>query len=127
MKLFTAILLCTFLLAGVVFAAAIDGKWVSVRKVERDGQSFTITQTYELKADGEKLTGTVATSFGEMQMKTDILNGKLDGNSFSFTTVVSTPNGEFKMEYKGAVEGDMLKGAAGREGGQGRPFEAKRQ
>jgi len=39
---------------------------------------------------------------------------------------MSSPRGEFKSVYEGTVEGDMLKGTAAREGGQSRPFEAKR-
>jgi hypothetical protein len=128
MKLLTAaVVIFFFLLAGTCFAADIDGKWVSERKMERDGQAFTIKQTLELKAAGSKLTGTVTVVFGDMEpMKTDIRDGKVDGNKFSFVTVMSTPNGEFKMAYEGTVEGDTLKGSSTREGGQSRPFEAQR-
>jgi hypothetical protein len=128
MKLLTAaVVIFFFLLAGTCFAADIDGKWVSERKMERDGQAFTIKQTLELKAEGSKLTGTVTVVFGDMEpMKSAIRDGKVDGNKFSFVTVASTPNGEFKMVYEGTVEGDTLKGTSTREGGQSRPFEAKR-
>jgi len=51
----------------------------------------------------------------------------IDGNKFAFTTVFSTPNGEYKTLYEGTLEGDTLKGTAGRESGQSRPFEAKRK
>ena len=97
------------LLAATALAGPIDGKWVSERKMERDGQSITIVQTFELKAEGDKL------------------NGKFDGNTFSFTTMISTPNGDMKTSYSGTVEGSVLKGNAEREGGQARPFEAKKQ
>ena len=40
MKLFTAVFLSLMLFAGISAAASIDGKWVSERKMERDGQSF---------------------------------------------------------------------------------------
>ena len=81
------------LLAATALAGPIDGKWVSERKMERDGQSM----------------------------------GKIDGNTFSFTTMISTPNGDMKTSYSGTVEGSVLKGNAEREGGQARPFEAKKQ
>jgi hypothetical protein len=128
MKLLTAVIVgLFFLLAGTCPAADIDGKWVSERKMERDGQSFTIKQTFDLKGEGGKLTGAATVVFGDQEpMKTDIKDGKLDGNKFSFATVISTPNGEFKTVYEGTVEGDTLKGTAAREGGQSRPFEAKR-
>jgi hypothetical protein len=128
MRVFTTLSVCLLLLAGLAFAAAIDGKWISERKMERDGQSFTIVQTFDLKADGSKLTGNVTMAFGDMEpRKMDIADGKVDGSKFSFSVMMSTPNGDFKTVYEGSVEGDMLKGTAAREGGQSRPFEAKKK
>jgi hypothetical protein len=116
------------LLAISALAGPIDGKWVSERKMERDGQSFTIVQTFDLKSDGAKLTGTFQMKFGDMEPPAgDIKNGKLDGNKFSFTTMISTPNGDMKTSYTGTVDGNTIKGTAEREGGQARPFEAKKQ
>jgi opacity protein-like surface antigen len=128
MKTFLCVLVAALLCAGAVCAASIDGKWVSQRKFERDGQAMTITQTFDLKAEGSKLTGSVSMAFGDREpRKMEISNGKIDGNKFSFTTVMSTPNGEFKTNYEGTVEGNTIKGTAGREGAEPRPFEAKRQ
>jgi hypothetical protein len=127
MKLFITVIVCVLLLAGLCAAAPIDGKWVSERKMERDGETFTITQTFDLKAEGGKLTGAFTVTFGEREFKSEIQEGKIDGNKFSFATVMSTPNGDFKTVYQGAVEGDTLKGTAERQGGQQRSFEAKRQ
>lgn len=116
------------LLAASALAGPIDGKWVSERKMERDGQSMTIVQTFDLKADGAKLTGTFAMKFGEMEPPASaIKDGKIEGNKFSFTTVMSTPNGDMKINYTGTVDGDTIKGNAEREGGQARPFEAKKK
>jgi hypothetical protein len=128
MRVLTIIAVCFFLLGATALAASIDGKWVSVRKMERGGESFTITQTFDLKAQGSKLTGSVSMAFGDMEPRTtEIKEGKIEGDKFSFTTVMSTPNGEFKMVYEGTVEGATLKGTSTREGGEPRPFEAKRQ
>ena len=116
------------LLAASALAGPIDGKWVAERKMERDGQSFTIVQTFELKEAGGKLTGKFSMKFGDMEPPaSEIQNGKIDGNKFSFTTMMSTPNGDMKTSYSGTVEGNTLKGNAEREGGQARPFEAKKQ
>lgn len=116
------------LLAATALAGPIDGKWVSERKMERDGQSMTIVQTFELKAEGDKLTGKFSMKFGDMEPPPgEIKDGKIDGNTFSFTTLISTPNGDMKMSYSGTVEGSVLKGNAERDGGQARPFEAKKQ
>lgn len=128
MKTLTTLCMCVLLFAGLATAASIDGKWKSERKMERDGQSFTIVQTFDLKSDGSKISGTITMQFGDMEPRTmDVKDGKLDGNKFSFTTMMQTPNGDFKTTYTGTVEGDSLKGQAEREGGQGpRPFEAKK-
>ena len=118
----------SLLLLACAAVAAIDGKWEAERKLERDGQSFTVHQTFDLKNDGGKLTGTVMMKFGEMEPRTvEIKDGKVEGDKFSFTTTLTTPNGDFKTAYSGTVEGDTLKGTAEREGGQARPFEAKRK
>ena len=128
MKSVITVSVCLFLLAGLAPAASIDGKWVSERKMERDGQAFKIVQTFDLKSEGNTLTGKITMQFGDMEPRTiEIQNGKIDGNKFSFTIVMQTPNGEMKMNYNGAVEGDTIKGTSEREGGQARPFEAKRQ
>lgn len=128
MKILLTLALSMLSLAGPAFADAIDGKWVAERKMERDGQSFTIVQTLDLKAEASKLTGKMAMQFGDQEPRSvEIQDGKIDGAKFSFNTVMSTPNGDFKIAYSGTVEGDMLKGTSEREGGQSRPFEAKRK
>ncbi|NMB77242.1 MAG: hypothetical protein GYA21_19200 [Myxococcales bacterium] len=128
MRFFMTLSVCFFLLASLAAAAAIDGKWVSVRQMERDGQAFTITQTFDLKSDGNKLTGTLSMAFGDMEPRSgEIKDGKVDGDKFSFSFTMSTPNGDFKVVYEGAVAGDTLKGTAVRDGGEPRPFEAKRK
>jgi hypothetical protein len=119
---------CFLLAATFAFAASIDGKWVSERKMERDGNSFTIVQTFDLKSDGSKVTGKLSMVFGDQEPRTtEIKDGKIDGNKFQFAAVISTPNGDITTTYKGTVDGDSLKGTAAREGGQERPFEAKKK
>jgi len=128
MRVFTSLAICLLLLAGVAAAADIDGKWISERKFERDGQSMVIVQTFDLKADGAKLNGKFSMKFGDNEMPpTEIKNGKIEAGKFSFSVTMSTPNGDFTTVYSGTLEGDMIKGNAEREGGgQPRPFDAKR-
>lgn len=125
MKTYLTIFAAFLLLAGVAMAAAIDGKWVS----ERTMGDRTITQTFDLKSDGAKLTGSISTSMGQGDPRVaEIKDGKLDGNKFSFTVTMPGRDGaEMKTVYEGSVEGDALKGTATREGGQARPFEAKKK
>jgi hypothetical protein len=129
MKQALYILTAVLLLAAFAVAGPIDGKWYAERTMERDGEKFTIKQTFDLKSEGATLTGTLTMAFGDMEPRSiPIKEGKIDGNNFSFLTVMETPNGEFKSVYKGTIEGNVLKGTSEREGsGQTRPFEAKKQ
>ena len=78
---FLTLILCAASLAAT--AAGIDGKWVGESK---SGEN-TIQQTLTLKSDGGALTGTVETSFNGNSRSTDIKDGKVDGNKFSFSMV----------------------------------------
>jgi hypothetical protein len=128
MRRFFSLAGSALLFMATAIAGPIDGKWVAERKMERDGQAMTIVQTFELKEEGGKVTGKFSMKFGEMEPPaSEIKDGKLDGNKFSFSTTISTPNGDMKTNYSGTVEGAMMKGNAEREGGQARPFEAKKQ
>jgi hypothetical protein len=117
------------LLAGLVAGAAIDGKWVSEQKTNRNGQERTVVTTFHLKADGTVLTGTATTGAGKKARAVPVASGRIDGNRFSFLVVRLTKKGENKAKYEGGVEGDWLKGNVLREGkkGRGKPFEARRQ
>lgn len=131
MKTFLTLTVSVLLMAALVFAAGIDGKWTLERKMKtRDGEERTIQMTLNLKSEGGKLTGTVVSNFGGEERSTEIKEGKIDGNKFMFVTVMETPRGEMKTVYEGTIEGDTLKGESRREGGQKQmpaaPFEAKR-
>ena len=51
--------------------------------MERDGQSMTIVQTFERKAEG-----------GMEPPPGEIKDGTIDGNRFSINTRMPTPNGD---------------------------------
>ena len=116
----------TMILCAVSFAATaagIDGKWTS----ESKRGDNTIQQTITLKSDGGSLTGSVETSFNGNSRSTDIKNGKVDGNKFSFSMVQRGKQGEMTVTWEGTVNGDEMNGTQKREGGdQSRPFTAKR-
>jgi hypothetical protein len=62
----------------------------------------------ELKADGEKLTGSVLREGSDMKM--EIKEGTLKGQDISFVTVVERNGTERKTVYKGKIDGDTIKG-----------------
>ena len=80
--------LCVLLLSGALIAAAasIDGKRVA--KIE--GRKATQEIVLDLKADGDRLTGTVAS--GRRMRAVTIQDGKIEGDQLSFTTVTKGAN-----------------------------------
>src|SRR5207237_1207418 len=102
MRLRTLILFC--LAAGLGMAAALDGTWTSEMKMrggrKSGAQERTVQVTLNLKTDGDKVTGTV-NSGGRKRGTAQILDGKIEGNQFSFTTVRTTKKGERKQTWRG--------------------------
>jgi hypothetical protein len=84
--------------ALAAFAADVTGTWKG--SIETPGGTFE--NTFVLKADGAKLTGTLQGGpGGELKIE----EGKIDGDKVSFVI-----NMEFgKMAYTGTVSGDDLK------------------
>jgi hypothetical protein len=113
-----ATLLIAFSLA--VFAADVSGKWTAAVP-GRGGQTRDVTFT--LKADGDKLTGSMT---GFQGMEIPITDGKVAGDTVSFVTVVERNGNSMKTNYTGTVAGDEIKFKT--EGGRGGPqeFAAKR-
>ena len=107
-----------FVLAGLVqvWAADIDGKWVA-QVPGRGGQ--TRETTFNFKAEGDKLTGTVSGRQGD----TPISDGKISGDEISFTVSQSFGGNDIKLIYKGKVAGDEIKFTRTREGGDQPPQE----
>lgn len=110
------------LLAAVAaFAADVSGKWVA-QVPGRNGQAREVT--FNLKADGSSLTGTVSGRGGD----NPISDGKIDGDNISFTQTLEFNGNSVKLIYKGKMSGDEIKFTRQREGGegQGAEFTAKR-
>lgn len=88
-----------FLAAVSALAADLSGKW----KGNLKSPNGDLETTMDWKVDGEKLTGTVTNMYGEEQ----ITEGVIKGNDVSF--IVMAGGGQFKIIYKGKVEGDQVK------------------
>jgi len=116
------ILMCLCLslaLAMVCAAADVTGKWVA-QVPGRDGQ--TRETTFEFKAAGDTLTGTMS-GRGE---PAPIADGKITGDAIAFTVTREFGGNTMKWTFTGTVSGDEIK--MKRAGGQGEPreFVAKR-
>jgi len=94
------VLLAAF--AVVLSAADISGTW----KGSAETQFGKVERTFVFKVDGSKLTGeTSSDRFG----KSPIEEGKVEGDSLSFTITASYQGNEAKVYYKGKVAGDVIK------------------
>ena len=87
-------------IASVASAADLSGKWHGNLKTQ-DGNDLAVD--FVFKVDGEKLTGTVANSYGEEQ----ITEGVVKGDEISF--IIMAGGGQFRIVYKGKLTGDDLK------------------
>jgi hypothetical protein len=101
MHSFVRVLLAA-LIAVSVFAADVNGKWKAKFETP-NGQ--TIESTFDLKGEGSNLTGTVTGRNGE----TKIQDGKVDGDNITFNVIRNFNGQDFKIGYKGKVEGDEIK------------------
>jgi hypothetical protein len=104
------------LMAGIVAAADVTGKWTA-QVPGRQGQTREVT--FNFKVEGEKLTGTMSGRQGD----NPIADGKVSGDTISFTA----SGGQAKLIFKGKVSGDEIKFTRQREGAdQVQEFTAKR-
>src|ERR1700684_2951784 len=93
--LFVIAILCVLTFA--VMAADVSGKWTW----EQQGrQGATTTETLNLKVDGSKLTGTMDAGRRE---PVEISDGKVDGNTISFSVKRSFNGNDMVTPSKGIV------------------------
>ena len=109
-------------LAFAAVAADITGKWVAEQPGRNGGPPRQTT--FNLKADGTKLTGTMSAPGrgGAEPTATEITNGKVDGNNITFEVKRQTQNGEMVSKYEGTMSGDELKLKTTRPGQDGTPM-----
>jgi len=105
-SILTAVALCLLAVSLARVASAQDAKVAGSWDLSAPGRDGNVmTQTLTLQQDGTKLTGTLKGQRGDAPV-----TGSITGNDISFTVTRSTPNGDFKIDYKGTVSGDTMKG-----------------
>jgi hypothetical protein len=91
-------LLLIFVSALGLMAADVAGEW----KATAEGPNGAMERTLSLKVDGTKLTGETVSSFIG---KSVIENGKVDGDTITFTIKAKIQDNEMTISYKGKVTG----------------------
>ena len=96
--------------AFAVMAADVSGKWTYEQpgRGGNPGRPVTIT----LKQDGMKLTGSVpgmGRGGDNPPPPTEITDGKVDGNSVSFTVKREFNGNTMVQKFEGTVDGDTIK------------------
>jgi hypothetical protein len=97
------------LASGLLLGADIDGKWTA-----KVGKGEKVTETLTLKANGNKLTGTLERPSGAA----NVTEGVINGNNVSFKVVRDRNGKAATQQYKGTLSGGELKmTVTGRRGG----------
>jgi len=100
-RIVTSVLAVALLASMNLFAENATGTWKGSYP-GRDGQ--TRESTIILKAEGEKLTGTVAGGRGESEIK----DGTIKGGDISFSVVRNFGGNDVTVKYKGKLVGDAI-------------------
>ena len=100
---------CGLLFVGAaVHAADASGSWIWTTPGRNGGPDRTNTLT--LKVEDTKVTGKLSTPGRSRVMKTEISDGKIDGDMISFN-IVRERNGNYMTnKFSGKIEGDTITG-----------------
>ena len=127
MKLITTFIISLGLSTGAAAANAIDGTWVYERTAPKGEKTLKMSQAFNLKAEGKKVTGTIVLNIdGKAKPPIEIKTGTIEGKKFSFQTETSTTMGTFRTKYEGVVDAGAIKGTLSTDG-KSAPFEAKKK
>lgn len=84
-------------MAAAAFAADVTGKW----KATTEGPNGSMEITFDLKVDGNRITGKAITGMGDMP----ITECRIDGDNITFTVETD----QLKVTHKGTVSGNEMK------------------
>ena len=89
-------LILMILATFAAFAADISGNW----KATAEGPNGSMERTFMFKVDGTKVTGeTTSTMMG----KSTITDGKIEGDTVTFTITGNIGGNDMKLSYKGKI------------------------
>ncbi len=91
-------------LAVPALAADVTGKWTA----EFDSRIGKQKYTFDLKVDGETVTGKAHFERAGQAGDVDLRDGKLVGDRISFVEVETFQGNERRIQYTGKVKGDRI-------------------
>ncbi len=106
------ILVMMALFAFTAAAADISGNW----KATAEGPNGAMERTFVFKVEGNKVTGE---STSTMMGKSAITDGKVEGDTVTFTLSGKFGDQEVKLNYKGKISGNEIKFTSEMAGGGG--------
>ena len=107
----TAIFIFALLsLAALAVATDATGKWKGTLETDEGSRELT----FNLKADGGKLTGIVA---GLLDRPLDVNEGKVEGSTITFSVITDWDGNAVKLVYRGELAGDEIKFTMGTDDG----------
>jgi hypothetical protein len=92
------------LLALPAAAADVTGKWTTTFDTQVGPQKYT----FDLKAEGEKLTGKAAFERMGQAGEAELVDGNVVGDEVSFAETMDAMGQTVRIEYKGKVKGDEI-------------------
>lgn len=90
------------LFAFSALAADISGNW----KATAEGPNGALERTFTFKQEGTKVTGETTSEFTG---KSTITDGKVEGDSVTFTVAAKFGDQDIKLSYKGKIAGSEIK------------------
>ena len=108
-------------LSTAALASDISGTW----KATADGPNGAMERTFVFKVDGNKVTGETTSS---LMGKSTITDGKVEGDTVTFTITAKLQDNEMKLTYTGKIKDNeiVFQSSAGG-GGQSIEWHAKKQ
>jgi len=100
----TMTVLGAVLLAVPALAGDVAGRWAA----EFDTQVGPQKYTFDLKVEGDKLTGTAHFERMGQTGEAELIRGKVDGDTVTFVEMLDFQGNQVEIAYSGKVEGDEI-------------------
>ncbi len=88
-----------------MLAADVTGTWTADFDTQRGPQKYT----FSLKQDGSAVTGKATAELNGERREADLKEGKLEGDTVSFTELLSVQGNELRITFTGKVSADGIK------------------